>query len=273
MPVLPTTPLPPDQIRFHDSSVPPVQAGLHTITATLTVANADKSIVYDNTLSHTQKLRVAGPRFALKPNDVYAVYPPANSQGEFSTTFPHVVLARCTLPWECQMGGRADTSLPWMTLLLFDEDELIAPTGSRSETRVSTGKVSERIVAEPKAFVQHIQPDLDAGEGDTNCSTIDIPVSVFKAIAPELGELPYLAHVRQVNTAHKELLGPDQDGWFSVVMGNRLPNSTWFRWRAWQITCPVQRRRVVSMVLLRCVSSRWRAGASPVSSRPAASSI
>ena len=196
-------------IRLYDSSVPAIQAGPHTVTATLTV-HANNDIDH---LEHTQNLVVTGPRFALNPGDVYAVYPPVSSQGDFSTTFPHIVLARRTIPWERAMGEVDGLPVPWVALLLFDEDELIAPDGAPSEMRVTTGKVDER------------KAGTELGEGDVACATIDVLVSVFQAIAPLREELPYLAHVRQVNTEHKEILGLERDGWFSVVMCNRLPNS------------------------------------------------
>jgi hypothetical protein len=54
-------------------------------------------------------------------------------------------------------------------------------------------------------------------------NTIDVPLPLLRAIAPTRQELPLLAHVRQVNTGGKELLGLDLDGWFSLVLANRLP--------------------------------------------------
>ncbi|MFZ0792466.1 MAG: hypothetical protein WAM65_01770, partial [Candidatus Korobacteraceae bacterium] len=43
---------------------------------------------------------VAGPRFALNPADIYSVYPPESSTGNFASTLPHVVFTRRTIPWE-----------------------------------------------------------------------------------------------------------------------------------------------------------------------------
>jgi len=44
----------------------------------------------------------------------------------------------------------------------------------------------------------------------------------LKSIAPTVDELRLLSHVRRVNPSDKENCGNDDDGWFSVVMSNRV---------------------------------------------------
>jgi hypothetical protein len=64
---------------------------------------------------------------------------------------------------------------------------------------------------------------LDAASRAQPCTAIDVPLPLFKEIAPMESEISLLCHVRQVNTEDKELLGMDDDGWFAVVVGNRIP--------------------------------------------------
>ena len=45
-------------------------------------------------------------------------------------------------------------------------------------------------------------------------------------LLPRRKELSLLSHVRQVNLADSELAGADDDGWFAVVVANRLPTSS-----------------------------------------------
>jgi hypothetical protein len=231
----------PGQIRFYDSCLPSLQAGDYHITADQTVVDDHGKQLPISPLKQT--FTVVGPRFALQPDDVYAVYPPANSRGDFSTTFPHIVLARRSIPWERILPhehpkGGTDFQPPWVALLLFDEKELkdeleqeihdkrVASLDACNETLARSLKVSgflqpeEKDVRVPKIDIR----DLTHEEQEMNCFVIDIPAGVFNAITPALDELAYLAHARQVNTEHKEILGLDRDGWFSVVMGNRLPN-------------------------------------------------
>jgi len=54
---------------------------------------------------------------------------------------------------------------------------------------------------------------------------LDLPAELFKAIAPSEADLYYLAHVRQVDTGNKEVLGMNDRGWFSLVIGNRVPEA------------------------------------------------
>jgi hypothetical protein len=58
-----------------------------------------------------------------------------------------------------------------------------------------------------------------------SCLAIDLPAELFKAVAPRLDDLPYLAHVRQVDTGDKEVAAINDRGWFSLVIGNRLPQA------------------------------------------------
>jgi hypothetical protein len=58
-----------------------------------------------------------------------------------------------------------------------------------------------------------------------SCLTIDLPTGLFKAIAPRAEDLPYLAHVRQVDTGAKEVLAINDKGWFSLIISNRLPQA------------------------------------------------
>jgi hypothetical protein len=64
-----------------------------------------------------------------------------------------------------------------------------------------------------------------AGSDVTSCLALDLPADLFKAVAPRDADLYYLAHVRQVDTGNKEVLGMNDRGWFSLVIGNRLPEA------------------------------------------------
>lgn len=63
------------------------------------------------------------------------------------------------------------------------------------------------------------------------CRAIDILTDTFTKVTPRfepgaatpVDELKYLTHCRQVNTGDKEITPTKDDGWFSVVIGNRFP--------------------------------------------------
>jgi hypothetical protein len=68
------------------------------------------------------------------------------------------------------------------------------------------------------------------------CRAIDITTEVFTRVTPRfvpgssvtapptVDELKYLAHCRQVNPGDKQSLSSTDDGWFSIVIGNRFPS-------------------------------------------------
>ena len=157
--------------------------------------------------------RVDGPRFTMESSLIHGVFPPTNGRGAYVSRLPQIVLRRRTLPWERVLPGTADT--PWMALLLFEDGEA---------TTVSPCTVGD--VLDGTGLVRHSPlaiGALDAASRAQPCIGVDMPLSLFKEIAPMASEVPLLCHVRQVNTEDKELLGMDDDGWFSVVVGNRIP--------------------------------------------------
>jgi hypothetical protein len=64
--------------------------------------------------------------------------------------------------------------------------------------------------------LQQEQPGL-------SCAVVDVTFDAFRAVAPGWAELPYLAHTRQVDASDQQALQVPAPGWYSVVMGNRLP--------------------------------------------------
>ena len=156
---------------------------------------------------------VDGPRFTLESSLIHGVFPPTNGRGAYVSRLPQIVLRRRTIPWERALPGTVDT--PWMALLLFEDGEattvspctvgdVISGTGIAQHKPLALGTLSAATRAQP-------------------CIAVDVALSLFEEIAPMASELPLLSHVRQVNTEDKELLGMDDDGWFAVVVGNRIP--------------------------------------------------
>jgi hypothetical protein len=177
---------------------------------------------------------IEGPRFSLAGTDVAGVFPPNNGHGDFSESTPHIVLFRRTLPWERALtsqptligtptrsagdppppnpnpvqSGHAQTygPPPWLALLLFEEGEYTINTSVPLQNAV------------PAATFQR----MESPSGIT-VTTVQAPLSLVTSIVPSLEELTLLTHVRQVNVNDRELNAGSSDGWFSVVMSNRLP--------------------------------------------------
>ena len=160
--------------------------------------------------------RVDGPRFTMDASLIHGVFPPTNGRGSYVKRLPMIVLRRRTLPWErliTRTEERLDT--PWMAVLLFEEPEV---------TTLSPCTVGHVLDTKglPHMFAPQLS-DVDAATRAQPCIGIELPLALFRDIAPMVDEVALLSHVRQVNTEDKELMGLDDDGWFAVVVGNRIP--------------------------------------------------
>jgi hypothetical protein len=215
-----------DLIQFFQACLPPLFPGDYTIRVDQTVREIRPEKPFETELDFS----VAGPRFSLNPADVYSVYPPANQPGEFGNTLPQIVFCRRTLPWERTIDGQdrdVQNPCPWLALLVFSPSDF-GKEGRPPE--IKTRKVGE--LFNPADEDESQGPELE--EADLKdyeslndlCNTIDLPADLFSKVVPAEADLPFLAHVRQVNTENKETLSFKSEGCFAVVMANRLPETT-----------------------------------------------
>jgi hypothetical protein len=165
---------------------------------------------------------VIGPRFRLSAADVGGVFPPRNGHGDFSLSIPHIALYDRTLPWErlFDPSGKitdpppingANTPagrLPWLALLLLQEGEYTLLQNAALESVLPPGVLSALGYANPSGIT---------------CDAIQLGLTTLESILPNLDEIVLLTHVRQVNVEDRELSAGSSNGWFSVVMSNRLP--------------------------------------------------
>ena len=219
---LPAAP-PQGHMYLFDSVTPPLTDGSYRATVETDVSTAGVTPTFQ-----TQRyFDVVGPRFSVPTAMVAAYFPPANGHGGFQNSLPQIVLSRRTLPWErvivppgTQLGtanpppvavaGDApplpDTAVPWVALLLFEEGEYT----------LYRNLPLEQVV--PAAVFQSMgQP---AG---VTCDAVEATAALIASILPSRQELQLLAHVRWVNVDDRELNIAGGDGFFSVVVSNRLP--------------------------------------------------
>jgi hypothetical protein len=231
------------QIQFVEACHQPLVAGAYKVGMSQVIKESKDAAVPWNSDPYASEVQffVGAPRFTLGPTDIHSVYPPSNQIGRFDNALPHVVFTRRTLPWERTLDGSAPKLgkpfPPWIGLLLVQEDELLIRDEAGQETnRKYEIRPLPVVSAEKDSLLFHhpvkdsadsvLVPDSGqhgAGEEGEFCLAIDLPGDLFKAIAPRIGDLPYLAHVRQVDTGDKEVQAANDRGWFSLVIGNRLP--------------------------------------------------
>jgi hypothetical protein len=221
---------PEQSMTLADACLPPLAAGKYEVTVRQTVTHQGREISgkskaeptgtpnEEPTFEKSSAFWVSAPRFTLPSSEIYAMYPPADAHGRFADALPHAVLRRRTLPWERELvapaGAPAGPRRPWMALVLLDEDDLglHAAAPLRPESRPLSEVLGPGRTREPWE------------REDDRCTTLDLPAALFARVAPTWEDLPYLAHARHVgSTAHMEADGIDDQGWFSVVVGNRTP--------------------------------------------------
>src|SRR6266508_758899 len=196
------------EMVLYDHARPPLLDGQYRLDVETVVTLNGSRVPLDGRSSF---LDVVGPRFALAPGEVAAVFPPRNGHGAFHDALPHVALGRRTLPLERALGdaftaGPDQTPFPWLALVLFQEGEYTLERTMPLE-QVVPADVFRRM-GRPQGIY---------------CDAVGASAALLRAILPMPEELQLLTHVRQVNVDDRELSAGDSDGYFAVVMSNRVP--------------------------------------------------
>jgi len=254
------------QMVLYSSVTPPLDDGSYRLTVSTNVQynTSRTSDTPPAPLSQQHYLDVVGPRFSVPASMVAGCFPPANSHGTFQDDLPHIVLGRRTLPWERELLppaqipaiplGPADAPAltdpyPWVALLLFEEGEYT--------------------LLRNIPLQQAVPPDVFTALGSPTgitCDAVQADASLVASIMPTLEEMQLLVHVRQVNTDDKELNAYGGDGFFSVVVANRLPSAN-AQCRAVLVSLE-QRRDLIQATPPRPIASPLAAAATPGAPAP-----
>jgi hypothetical protein len=218
-------------IQFLDNCVPGLTEGEYQINVTHSISEPSYSI--DSSFNGTQSFIVNGPRFALTPGTVQSCFPSPNAEKDFHETLPFIVFNDRFLPWNIALQGGNTTYPPsWMALMIFKNNpgdcELIyttPPAPAQPNPTLSTVRPVNDILNPPAGTLgpQIVLNDYEQTLTGLSATTIDVLGTTFQELAPQLAELPYLAHVRQINTGGQTIDGLCGDGLYSVILGNRLP--------------------------------------------------
>jgi|GEM_PF-1650812 len=212
-----TQPPPKGQMYLFDAVTPPLDDGSYRLTATTGVTYGPTQ----QSFSQQRYFDVVGPRFSVPQAMVAGTFPPSNGHGSFQDDLPHIVLSRRTLPWEraldpevkIPLPARADgdpppldAPIPWVALLVFVEGEYTLLRGIPLQQAV------------PADVFERLGSPLHV-----TCDAVETSIGLLSAILPSLEELALLAHARWVNVDDRELNTAGGDGYYSVVVANRLP--------------------------------------------------
>ena len=212
-------------VTFIQYDIPPLKAGKYTLLAHQTV-NQDAP----NDFQAQRIFAVGGSRFQLNGDDLVATFPPANANGEFTGVMPNVVLRRCKLPWE-RTSVESELDAPWLAVLLIETSDMPPlQSGTAADliaegTKITvTGSAATGTGAMPAGtFASPGLNPLDYGQApDTPTTFIDLSVALFSRVAPTKQDLPFLAHIREVDT-YDTVDDTETSKRYAVVLGNRIP--------------------------------------------------
>lgn len=204
-----------ERIRLTDICEPAMKEGRYEveIIENTNVKEKDNSITFRDQVD----MVVTSRRFRLQPDEIYSVYPPKNSSGEYTGCMPHIVLNRSTIPWERRMfPGDTQKSCPWLMLLLLKEGEPYQK--KEMSIKKALGGVDDPLLYMGKE--DHLSEEGLEKEGDT-CTVLDISADFAATILPSWEEAKLLSHGRLVTLENKVTDASVKDGWFSCVIANR----------------------------------------------------
>lgn len=186
-------------IRFVASAHPHLPAGLYSVRVGQRLQAGPLDARF-GALAGAKELHfdASGPRTDLGPGAVASRFPIPGDRGDHAGTLAHVVLNDPMLPWlRSPWAGGGDVGAPWLALILLAGEEIDA-VGRR------TAKISE------------LGRDIEPGErGDSVVALLKLSADMAARVLPTPAELPYLAHVRQLD-------GPEPTS-HAVIVCNRLP--------------------------------------------------
>ncbi len=177
-----------EAIAFINHRIPSVTSGVYRLSAQQDIHLPDGKT--ESFRLAEKKLVVAGPRFAISPENIHAAYPAAGSCADFTSAFPHISFKRATLPWEVSMSSREKS---WLALILFHEEDPLTVEEMRLGDLVSN--LEELYDANQLIRVIQVPVELQPVSNDLQC------------------------HVRQLITGKK---APEETAW---VVANRFPKA------------------------------------------------
>jgi len=208
-------------IVFYEHFPPPLGSGTYGVTIRQHVQSSESANAFAETFEHQLTFAVQGARFALKPESIQSQFPPADVQGDYANVLPHIVFHPRTLPWQRSIGSESGSLIPWLALLTFDADDPIP--------QVQHGTVADLLPSGlPAGTISYPDLALEYGQSATDpILFIDVPASLFTAIAPSAADLRWLAHARVIDLDTAARKRDLEDGslptQFSVVVSSRLP--------------------------------------------------
>jgi hypothetical protein len=109
------------QLVFLENRLPALPQGDYEVEVKQTLSNIGTTETFN--LKHT--LKVNFDKNVLTPEDIYNIFPPKNSNSDYHTFLPHLVLNDSLFPWANKLNADTNTTSPspWIALVLLTEDQ------------------------------------------------------------------------------------------------------------------------------------------------------
>jgi hypothetical protein len=236
------------QITFIGDRHPGLTSGTYTVAVEQRV-----SVNGGERYAAIRHFQVRGERFRVTDAEIHSVFPSEKSTGPYRGCLPYVMFDRALLPWLRSLTTDSPNKATWLAVFTFDPDEMpklvtrtvrdlvtqgvtIRVPASGGASDVGTGTLPSGTLSYP------FDPPWDSGHclleygesPDNDVITIDVPVALFKAVAPSLSDMGFLSHVREVDLTGRSAgagtggappagEGDGLDvGQFATVLGNRM---------------------------------------------------
>jgi hypothetical protein len=233
------------QVSFTQNFLSGMDAGEYQLNVSQQVLDSAGKPVSGDPYSNTYTFAVAGDRFSIaRPADVvHSTFPMDNASGEYSNVLPHVLFRSETFPWirfpNAQPPDQSGDVPTWLWLMILDEDDVAAyPSLSAAITTRTIGDLFPPAAAPTSSLGSNYSyfqgatgiTALEPGQNTASpINTIDVPLALIWKIAPTIADLQQMAHGRTVSLinqpANARTATGTPTGTFSIVFGNRLPQS------------------------------------------------
>ncbi len=219
-----TTPAAENEVIFIQYDIPPLKSAEYTVTV------KQQTNQQPGDFATSRKFAVTSERFSLDPDDINSNFPRTWPTENLAAPCPMCSSTGGYCPGKKQRSRRSGVALAGGTVfaegeqpaIVKEKAKALVPVGTTitvaGSTITGTGTMPAGILSYPG------MQKLDYGETpDDDCNIIDIPATLFNQIAPTKKDLPFLAHIRKMQTLDKtDNLAKVTEN-FTVVLGNRLP--------------------------------------------------
>ncbi len=199
--------------------LPPVENGACSVVVRQNITSPAS-----DTFTTQMDFHVKGAHFSLPAEEIQALYPAVNANGNYADSIGHITLKKKTYPWENsilpgkQTGNKEEEpdGKPWLALICISDAE------GASAKEIAIKDLLDTQGKQPDIFYPLKELPLCTEKPEDICRVVDLPLSLYEQVMPREEEIALLTHVKAVDLYDKYDNLAAMDGYFSVVVSNRF---------------------------------------------------